>query len=240
MFKTRWSKVLIKLIGIVVLYSLIGCTMNSPELKSVKGSNGKIAVNYNIAKLNDTPPSANKIVVEKDQIDDALKTKAPVLKINQQWTYFNHDLNTTKTMIVKEANTDYYIIEDGTDEIKYDKNMKIIDIIHPSSKDHEKHWVKYNFPMYVGKQWEYEAYFKHSSSDKLYKALVNSEVISYGNVSVKAGMFKAFKIHEQVNYQSNLASSYYWYAPEVGVIIKSVPRSKISMVPDIELISYTK
>ena len=170
-----------------------------------------------------------------------LLTNAPELKINQQWTYINNDLNSIKTIKVIEANANYYIIKEGDDEIKYDKNMKIMDIVYPINKDYEKHWARYNFPMYVGKQWEYEAYFKQISSDKLYKANVNSEVVSYGNVSVRAGVFKAYKIHEQMNSQRNMASSYYWYAPDVGVIIKSIPRSKIPMVSDIELrMSYTK
>jgi hypothetical protein len=236
MLLIKYSNIFIKLIGIEIVFSLIGCSFNVPEFKGVKATNGDIIANYDIAKSNDAPPSANKLIVENDQISNVQMTNAPVLKINQQWTYINNDLNTSKTIKVLEVNDSYYIIKEGVDEIKYDKNMKIIDIVYPPNKDYEKHWVKYNFPMYVGKQWEYDAYIMVKSEDKLYKAHVNSEVISYGNVSVKAGIFKAYKIFEQMIFQKIMALSYYWYAPDIGVIVKSVPRSKLPVVSDIELI----
>jgi len=146
----------------------------------------------------------------------------------------------SKKQTRKTSYDSYYIIKENVDEVKYDKNMKVLDIVYPPNKDYEKHWVRYNFPMYVGKQWEYDAYFKRGGEDRLYKAHVNSEVISYGNVSVKAGVFKAYKIHEQMNSQRNMASSYYWYSPEVGAIVKVIPHSKIPMVSNLELISYTQ
>lgn len=220
--------------------SLAGCSINIPEFKGVKANNGNIIADFNIAKLNESQRSVDKLAVDENLINYISNTNAPMLTINQQWTYINNDLNTSKTIKVIEVNPDYYIIREGTEEIKYDRNMRIIDVIYPPNKDYEKHWVKYNFPMYVGKQWEYDAFFQQSSGGKLYKTHVTSEVISYSNVSVKAGVFKAYKIHEQMNSKWNMASSYYWYAPDVGAIVKSVPRSKIPMVSDIELTSYSK
>jgi len=236
MFAIKYINIFITLIGIVS--SLMGCSINAPEFKNVKATNSNIIANFDVAKSNDTPPSVNKLIVENDQIGNIKITHAPVLKINQQWTYINNDLNSIKTIKVKEVRDSYYIIKEGDEEIRYDKNMKIIDIIYPPNKDYEKHWFRYNFPMYVGKKWEYDAYFMVKSEDKLYKAHVNSEIISYGNVSVKAGIFKAYKIYEQMNFQKTMASSYYWYAPDIGMIVKSIPRS-IPVVSDIELISYT-
>lgn len=81
--------------------------------------------------------------------------------------------------------------------------------------------------------------FDHMLKTELHKTHVNCGIISYGNVSVKAGVFKAYKIYEQMNFEKIMASSYYWYAPDVGIIVKCIPRSLLPMVSDIELISYT-
>jgi len=218
----------------------VGCSLNVPELKSVRAVNGGITADYNVSSLDEIPPSSVKVTSSSDEVKDVFKVDAPTLEVNQQWTYLVNDLNLTKTIKVLEANADYYIIKEDFDEVKYDKKMRIMDVVYPPNKSYDKHWVKYNFPIYVGKNWEYDAYIKRESTGKIYKARINSEVVSYGNVSVKAGVFKSFKINEQVNILNSVSSSFYWYAPEVGLIIKSKPRSRLSFVQDIELSSYTK
>jgi hypothetical protein len=218
----------------------VGCSLNVPELKSVRTVNGGITADYNVSSLDEIPPSSAKITSSSDEVKDVFKVDAPTLEANQQWTYLINDLNLTKTIKVLEAKHDYYIIKEFDDEVKYDKKMRILDVVYPPNKSYDKHWIKYNFPMYVGKNWEYDAYVKRECTGIIYKVHINSEVVSYGNVSVKAGVFKAFKINEQVNVLKSVSSSFYWYAPEVGSIIKTMPRSRLSFVQDIELISYTK
>jgi hypothetical protein len=224
-------------------FSLLGCSFAMPEYTGTKADNGRLVNSFSLPTLNDTTPADKKLVIEDGNIANLQKTNAPKLRTNQQWSYYDNDLNAVKVTKVMESAADYYIIAEEGVKIKYYKNLKIIENISSPGGEDNSYLDRYHFPMYVGKQWEYDLSldqnaFKVSGKSEGSKAHVTCEIISYDDVTVKAGIFRAYKIYEQVNSKNKMASSYYWYSPEVGAIIKSVPRSEIRLISDIELISY--
>lgn len=245
MLELKYINIINKSFLVFSVCGLLGCSFTMPEYTGTKAGNGRLVSNFNLPTINDATPADKKSIIEDDNIATLQKTNAPALRLNQQWTYYDNDLNAVKAMNVVESTADYYIIAEDDVRVKYDKNLKIIENISSPGKINDNNWDRYHFPMYIGRQWEYEVAikpsdFKISSDHEVRKVNVTCEVISYSDISVKAGIFKAYKIHEQMNFKSKMASSYYWYSPEIGAIIKSVPRSEIRLISDMELISYSK
>ena len=97
------------------------------------------------------------------------------------------------------------------------------------TSDLERHPVGYpgpiiDFPLAVGKKWEYEFQSKGGRDRK--KA--QHRVETYEFVEVPAGKFQAFKItvhREAVDWSKKITmptSEYYWYNPEVKQLIKRI------------------
>jgi hypothetical protein len=103
-------------------------------------------------------------------------------------------------------------------------------------------WRYWDFPLTVGKTWGFSGKgfaWGLLGGVKLYTA--RCKVEAYENVTVRAGIFKAFKISRTWNrYQVNVESTDYsdmlWFAPEVKTTVKfaSLPLGK-----SWELVSYS-
>lgn len=107
----------------------------------------------------------------------------------------------------------------------HDKDYQVIktDYLIPIEKaKSEAPWEKVlNFPLFTGKKWEDE--YRGTGADetpRTYKNLYEVEKIEM--VDTPVGTFSAFKIHR--NYSATgikkNQDQYYWYAPEVKIVIK--------------------
>lgn len=239
MVKILKNKTFMILMLAIFSHLLTGCAANIPEFNGLQVEHGNILADYTVAKSIESPISSNKIITANVITSDSPVTNAPHFKVNQEWVYINKDINSTRTIKILEVNSDDYLIKEDYQQIRYDKNMNRIEVVYPPSETHEKTNQYYKFPLFIGQTWEYDGIFKESNT-KLHKYHVNCEVISYGRVSVKAGEFNAYKIHEQINAQYQMVSSFYWYSPDVSAIIKVSPRASRSPKSNIELISYTQ
>ena len=99
-----------------------------------------------------------------------------------------------------------------------------VQITNPSS---EKGATPYrDWPLEVGKKWKYESESANNEGDKLTTKQA-AEVISYGDVTVKAGTFKAFKIvytgtvrNHKYSKTGAPSNDVWWYAPALKSYIK--------------------
>jgi hypothetical protein len=81
-----------------------------------------------------------------------------------------------------------------------------------------------DFPLTVGKKWEYE--FKSTSGEQ-YKRRSKYTVEAYEPVTVPAGTFQAFKITmitETIGSFKASEKDQYWYCPEVKYIVKRIDK----------------
>ena len=102
-----------------------------------------------------------------------------------------------------------------------------------------------DFPLFIGKQWEDEYY--GMAADDTFKTFKNSyEVDKFETVRSPAGEVSAFRIHRRytVSGSTRNLDQYYWYAPELKIVIKSHHladfQAKDSNPIQAELISYSK
>ena len=102
-----------------------------------------------------------------------------------------------------------------------------------------------NFPLFIGKKWEDE-YYGIAVDDK-FKTFKNSyEVETYEKVDSPAGQVNTFKIHRNytVDGGKRRLDQYYWYSPELKIIIKihTSPdfQAKEGVPLHTELVSYQK
>jgi len=99
-----------------------------------------------------------------------------------------------------------------------------VQITNPSS---EKSATPYkDWPLEVGKKWRYESETTNGVGDRM-TIKQDAEVISYGDVTVKAGTFKAFKIvytgmirNHKYSKTGALTNDVWWYAPALKSYIK--------------------
>jgi hypothetical protein len=114
-----------------------------------------------------------------------------------------------------------------------------IQITNPSS---EKSNTPYrDWPLEIGKKWRYESETTNNEGDKI-TIKQDAEVISYGDVTVKGGTFKAFKIvytgtirNHKFSETGGLSNDVWWYAPTLKSYVKHTQDNG-----DISSYSYVK
>ncbi|WP_025864192.1 hypothetical protein [Prolixibacter bellariivorans] len=100
-----------------------------------------------------------------------------------------------------------------------------------------------SWPLYVGKKWKYESEWENNEGTKG-KTSQDAEVVSFGEVTVAAGKFMAYKIEykgmvtNSRGYKGKMSDTW-WYAPELKTYIKHVNNDGYGVYKN-ELISYSK
>ncbi len=224
---------------ILVTWLPMGCSSDTTRAVLVRASNENVAAfaGYGIKYGEPDQPTA-KIPIDNNVANATMITDAPVYRLNQNWKYRNAN-NHVWDRTVTETGSNYYIVSEEISETQYDKNLNIIKMVYAGSTI-RRPWAIFNFPLYVGKSWDFDTDVK-SSDGKLHNVHVSNSVVSYGDVHVEAGSFKAYRIYQQVNAGRRIESFFYWYAPEVGTFVKRTARSSGPMPSsDFELVSYSK
>lgn len=158
------------------------------------------------------------------------KCDGPAWNVGNTWRYRYSDMKEWQ-YTVERIEGNLYIFEDryGPDKPCFDKkNLEMVAYINLDGKKVKLRAPSIfyiDFPIYEGKKWK-----KMVSGTPLRGAteinyLNEFQVISYEDVNVPAGTFKAFKIElKQTNYGGQFATGkvYLWYSPEVKFYIKVV------------------
>ena len=178
---------------------------------------------------------------------------SPVLHVGESWRFRNEYDKEWKYEVAK-VEGDLYIIE-GPDEgelfaydkstmdIKFqiDKGGKATQIIHSTTD------LYFDYPLYVGKKWEqmYTLAPIHAKKHGVWAfstILREYKCVSYEDVKVRAGTFKALKIRYRSTNITRGASGdgWIWYSPEMKRHIKAAFEGSYfaGMVSDYELVSF--
>ena len=175
------------------------------------------------------------------------KSDAPVWNVGDYWRFVYSDKKEWQYKVIK-IEEDLYIIEDlyGIDKPCFDKKtLLMVAYINPGGrkiKTGTPSIFYFDFPIYIGKKWKKMMSTIPLRGSTEVNYLNEYQVISYEDVVVPAGTFKAFKIEiKQTNYTiSAFGKVHIWYSPEVKSIIKVMYETAMYWVGtrDWELISF--
>ena len=157
---------------------------------------------------------------------------SPQMTAGDQWV-----LNTTRGLrfhrVIDVKSNGAFVVEVKNKEgvilwhRYHDKNYRVLktDYLTPVEKAKlEAPWEKVlNFPLFIGKKWEDE--YRGTGADDTPRSYKNSyEVEKIEMVDTPVGTFSAFKIHRNFSATGikKNQDQYYWYAPEVKIVIKLV------------------
>jgi hypothetical protein len=175
---------------------------------------------------------------------------APVWNVGNTWGY-RLEGYTQWQFKVERIEDDLYIVNDSSKTEKDCLDRKTLETVAYLTPQGEK--IKstsalilyFDFPLYVGKKWKRMVNAKPSHLTTYYDYLHEYRVVSYEDITVLAGTFKAFKIElNHTNYGARMASGKVniWYSPDVKFYIK-VTFEKAnywagSKARDFELVSF--
>ena len=141
--------------------------------------------------------------------------------VGEQWEYAYK--STSEGKIMNEG-IDAKEVVSYKNGLGFSYGKDTVQITNPSpikSATPNKDW-----PLEVGKKWKYESEAPNGLGDRM-TIKQEAEVISYGDVTVKAGTFKAFKIvysgtirNHKYSETGALTNDVWWYAPAIKSYIK--------------------
>ncbi len=160
------------------------------------------------------------------------KCDAPIWKVGDSWRYKYDDKKEWEHEVLGVEdfkNTKIYVVEDRYGFYKKGFDIRTFQRKVDISPDGKKivpmtdwDWF-YDFPLYVGKKWEKMTRGK-TTEDTPANYVFTYKVLSFENVTVPAGTFKAFKIERKQTsmvYLSNTVVTYLWYSSEAKREVKS-------------------
>jgi hypothetical protein len=157
------------------------------------------------------------------------KCNAPVWNVGDSWKFQNSNKGQWSYEVTK-VEKDIYIIDVSKGNEIYGFDVKTLEL-KAFSIDSRRRGLRpeseaglfFDFPLYVGKKWGKMVsgqYADRSPTTYLHEF----RVLSLENITVSAGIFKAFKIEFIRKHFSTFGfvKGYIWYSPEAKNIIKSV------------------
>jgi hypothetical protein len=180
------------------------------------------------------------------------KWNAPVWNIGDSWKFRFED-NSEWKETVEGIEEDIYIVRstyEASKPCRDKKTLRTVAYLTPKgrkTKSTNGVILYFDFPLYVGKKWDTTITARPSYLPREHNFLLEYEVMSYENVTVPAGTFKAYKIElKQTNITTNigyewLSKAYIWYSPEIKFYVKVIYEKTdywVSPVKDFQLVSY--
>ena len=191
-----------------------------------------------------TSNKASKTETETKTVDTV--TEEPTIKdyvVGEKWEY------TWKVSAGEEIRGEGI---DLKEVVNYKKGLGFLygqDTVQITNPSSEKSTTPYRaWPLKVGKKWKYESESANNEGDKM-TIKQDVEVVSYGDVTVKGGVFKAFKIvytgtvrNHKYSKTGAPSNDVWWYAPALKSYIKHTQdNGDVSTYAYVnELISYSK
>lgn len=155
------------------------------------------------------------------------KCDAPVWVVGDSWKWQTSEKKFRETKVVGVDETSY-IVESPYDVDKYcydKKNLQYVAYINSEGKKVQETYPSSQhiaFPLFVGKKWSWWAPGRPEGGGLLSRNYHHEYfVMAYENVTVPAGVFKAYKIqYTQTNQSFHSGKVYRWYSPEVKNYVK--------------------
>jgi len=171
----------------------------------------------------------------------------PDVKVGDQWkfaVYYTVPSTTpNRTWVITSVTATGIEGTENGEPLRLTRDLNVIE--SPRSKDSNPGLL--NFPLVVGKRWQYESDWEFKPKKSSGKATVDVVVLAYERVTVPAGEFDAFKLsaREALSGTSPIGSQYagettrtYWYAPAVRAIVKSVSHNPYLGPSTVELVGF--
>jgi hypothetical protein len=177
----------------------------------------------------------------------AQKADVPDVKVGDRWQFVvYYTVPSTKP-------NQYWVIKsvtaagiEGTENGEPLILTKDLNVLESSSRKNSNPKAL-DFPLEVGKRWQYVSDWVFKPKGSKGTAVVDVAVIGYEKVVVPAGEFEAFKLaaKESLSGTSPINSQFagettrtYWYAPVVRAIVKSVSRQPYLGPSTVELVAF--
>jgi Zn-dependent protease with chaperone function len=196
----------------------------------------------------EAPPKAPEIkVAGKAPTQIPGRIESPVLNVGDSWT-FRDEYDKEWDFKVVRLEGDLYIIEgpDPGELFAYDKNT--MDIKYKLDQKGQATQTIYDtklyfdFPLYKGKKWIQMVTAPPSHGISIPNTYIREyECISFEDMKVKAGAFKALKIKlKSTNITRGVSGDgWIWYSPQVKKHIKAIFEGPYFIgVPNYELVSF--
>ncbi len=185
------------------------------------------------------------------EIDWSKKScEAPVWNIGDKWTYKGATGKVWDTVVV-DIKENSFIVRPGERRDLDGYDMKTLNWNFLIKESGEKIEYKgsfksiFSFPIFVGKEWKYEAKSIPTGGSKEANFFNELKVERVEEVTVPAGAFKVYRIYYKQTHMLSARSGWirYWYSPVVKMWIKREVEktsywAKATWLQDAELISY--
>jgi hypothetical protein len=154
------------------------------------------------------------------------KCDAPIWNVGDSWRYSRSDLRWWEYRVEK-IDEDFYIIKNpfSVDWLGLDKKTLELKNYINSKGNRKKTFdptiYYFDFPIYVGKKWAKTESLRNVDGIYL-NYLIEFKVISYEDITIPAGKFKAFKIEHKMTSLHHMSggNAYIWFSPEVKNVVK--------------------
>ena len=176
--------------------------------------------------------------------------EAPVWNIGDKWTYKGATGKVWDTVVV-DIKGNSFIVRPGERRDLDGYEMKTLNWNFLIKEGGEKMEYRgpfksiFNFPIFVGKEWKYEAKSIPTGGSKEANFLNELKVERVEEVTVPAGTFKVYRIYYKQTHMPSTRNGWIclWYSPVVKMWIKREVEktsywAKVTWLQDTELISY--
>jgi len=176
--------------------------------------------------------------------------EAPVWNIGDKWTYKGATGKVWDTVVV-DIKGNSFIVRPGERRDLDGYDMKTLNWNFLIKEGGEKTEYRgpfksiFNFPIFVGKEWKYEAKSIPTGGSKEANFLNELKVERVEEVTVPAGTFKVYRIYYKQTHMPSTRNGWIclWYSPVVKMWIKREVEktsywAKTTWLQDTELISY--
>ena len=154
------------------------------------------------------------------------KCEVPIWNKGDYWRFMYDDKREWQ-YTVESTDGNFYVVEDryGMNKPCFDKKtLALVSYIKSDGsklKPSNPSIFYCEFPLYVGKKWK-KSYTTIPDRGQLAVNYLNEyRIMSYEDISVPAGTFKAFKVEmNQTNYAGGSGKAYIWYSPGARFVVK--------------------
>jgi hypothetical protein len=177
----------------------------------------------------------------------AQRADPPDVKVGDQWQFVEYytvaSTKPNRAWVITAVTPTGIVGTDNGEPLKLTRNMNVLE----SSTNRNSNPKVLNFPLEVGKRWQYSNTWFFKPKGSTGTIAVDISVQAYEKVKVPAGEFDAFRIAatEKLSGTSPINSQYageitrtYWYAPAARVIVKTVSRNPYLGPSTIELVAF--
>jgi len=181
--------------------------------------------------------------------DPALAQKAPQpeVKVGDQWQFAVYctvpSTTPNRAWVITSVTPDRIEGTENGEPLLLTADLNVLE----SPRTKESNPKALEFPLEVGKRWQYVSDWVFKPKGSKGRAIVNVTVLGYEKITIPAGEFDAFKLasKESLSGTSPINSQYagettrtYWYAPAARAVVKLVSHNPYLGPSSVELVAF--